>query len=520
MQNRTVFFQKTIYYITYLIFVMSTIAGWFGIAGGDDTAIRIRPLRTEQEITGWGTSAAWWAQMVDNADTAEEYAKLLYSDEGLGLNVYRYNLGGGEKDNPNARLWNLSSRSTESFLKDFNEETGELVYDWSKDANAQQMLKACLEYGNIDTVVLFANSAPWQMTKSLSAAGSYEDLTCNLREECYDDFANYMLDVAEYFIEKGVPVKYISPINEPEWSWGGPGWVGQEGCHYDFDEVLAVAKVFAKEIKERNIDVKLSMMESGQLSIDGGHYNLDGIEALYADEEIKSVMGTYAYHSYWTDGDFLLKSAYGRYLDKAFPNVEIEMSEWCELPNSHKINDIEAAVIMARTIGEDISLSGANSWSSWVAVNEGGENADSMIAVSDNYNEYTVGKRYYAMAHYTKFIPVGSRCVDFGLSVADTKSEKAWWTQKFEGDEEEYPVYLTENKMIVSTYVTPEGDYVAVIVNQGAEKDISFPGMMFRDMKVYTTDADSNLELTAEEEIGMKKITVATNTVTTVVLSK
>ncbi len=516
MQNRTVFFQKTIYYITWIIFVMSTIAGWFGITA-DCTTIKLRTLKTEQEITGWGTSAAWWAQMVEDADTADEYAKLLYSDEGLGLNVYRYNVGGGEKDNPNARLWNLSSRSTESFLKEFNEETGEMVYDWSKDANAQQMLDACLKYGNIDTVVLFANSAPWQMTKSLSAAGSYEDLTCNLREDCYDDFANYMLDVAEYFISKGVPVKYISPINEPEWSWGG-GWVGQEGCHYDLDEVIAVAKVFAKEIKARGLDVKLSMLESGQLSIDGGHYNLDGIEALYADEEIKSVMGTYSYHSYWTDGDFLLKAAYGKYLDKAFPDVEVEMSEWCELPNAHKIYDIEAAVIMARTIGEDLSLSGVNSWSSWVAVNDGGENADSMIAVDGDYNEYTVGKRYYAMAHYTKFIPVGSYAIDFGLSVADVKSEKAWWKQNIDG--KEYPVYLTENNMTVSAYVTPDDDYVVVIVNEGEEKDIRFSGMMFRDMQVYTTDADSNLELTAEEEVGMKKITVGTNTVTTVVFSK
>ena len=53
----------------------------------------------------------------------------------------------------------------------------------------------------------------------------------------------------KYFIEKGVPVKYISPINEPQWSWGGD-WVGQEGCHYEPEQALAVFKVFAQKIKE------------------------------------------------------------------------------------------------------------------------------------------------------------------------------------------------------------------------------------------------------------------------------
>lgn len=517
MKNRTVFLQKTIYYVTWLLFVMSTIAGWFGVTA-DKTTIRFEPYDVQQEITGWGTSSAWWSQMVEKAETADEYAKLLYSEEGLGLNIYRYNVGGGEAEHPEPRCYSDRSRMTESFLvADTYEKTGELEYDWSKDANAQQMLFTALDYGCIDTVVLFANSPHYLMTVSGHASGSFEDNTNNLKEECIEDFADYMLDIAEHFIEEGVPVKYISPINEPEWSWGG-GWVGQEGCHYDLDMVIRVAKVFAQKIKERDLDIKLSMLESGQVSIDGGHYAFDGIEALYADEEIASVMGTYAYHSYWTDRDFLLKTAYGRYLEVMYPDVEIEMSEWCELPCSHTIDQLETAMIMARTIGEDITMSGANSWSTWVAVNIGGERADSMIAVDGNYDEYTLSRRYYAMGHYSKFIPAGSKVIDFGLSVADIKAEKAWWTQWI--DDEEYPVYLVENNMTVSAFETPEGDYVAVIVNEGEEKTVKISGMITRDMSVYTTDEEHNLELTYEKGVGAKKVTIGANSITTIVLSK
>lgn len=510
IEDREIFKQKYIYYITLLIYVMVTVAGWFGITA-DTTKIKFNKTSQEQEITGWGTSGCWWAQKLGECESAEEVTKLIFSKEGLGLNVYRYNIGGGSKDNPDSRLDKNSSRSTESFLvKD--EETGEWVYDWNKDAAAQKILNMALSYGCVDTVVMFANSPHYSMCVSGQASGGLEPAQSNLKKDCYDDYVDYFLDITQHFIDEGVPVKYISPINEPQWDWGG-GWVGQEGCHYEIDEAVELIRMFALEIKERNMDIKLCTLESGQV----GDHALDCIEKLYADEDIRDVLGVYSYHSYWTDRDFLLKEAYGKYLEIEYPDVELEMSEWCELPCSHEIDDIEAGILMARTIGEDISLSGANSWSSWVAVNEGGKNADSMIAVEwYDYENYSISKRYYAMAHYSKFIPAGSHMVDFNLSVADVTSEKAWWTQWIE--DEEYPVYLTYNNMTVSTYRTPEGNYVAVIVNEGVEKDVSF-NMLGWDMKVYTTDAEKDLELTTESK-GHKKITIGEKSITTVVFER
>lgn len=509
IKNRTAFIQKYIYYISLMLYIMATVVGWFGISA-DTTRIKINKLSLEQEITGWGTSGCWWAQKLGECDSAEEVTKLIFSEEGLGLNIYRYNIGGGEKDNPDSRLDPNSSRASESFLvKD--EATGEWVYDWNKDAAAQKVLKMALSYGCVDTVVMFANSPHYSMCVSGQASGGLESAQSNLKKECYQDYVDYFLDITQHFIDMGVPVKYISPINEPQWDWGG-GWVGQEGCHYEIDEAVELIRLFALAIKERNMPVKLSVLESGQV----GDHAMDCIDQLMADDDIRDVLGTYAYHSYWTDRNFLLKDAFGKYLDIQYPDVEIEMSEWCELPCQHTIDDIDGAIIMARTIGEDVSLTGVNSWSSWVAVNEGGEYADSMIAVGQTYNEYTIAKRYYAMAHYTKFVPVGSRAVDFDISIADITSEKAWWTQWI--NDKEYDVYLTENYMTVSAFKTPEKDYVVVIANEGEEKEISF-GMLGYDMSVYTTDAERNLELTAETK-GHKKITIPAKSITTVVFSK
>ncbi len=507
--DRTTFIQKLIFRISALLFVMSTIVGWFNIKP-ESIMLKLDTIFTQQEITGWGTSAAWWAQVAGNSEKAEDYAKLLYSEEGLGLNIYRYNVGAGEKDNPDSRLWKDSWRATESFLV-YDEETGEYKYDWTKDAGAQKMLDLCLSYGCIDTVVLFANSPHYSMCVSGQASGGLTPAASNLKKDCYDDFAEYMLDIAEYFIDKGVPVKYISPINEPQWDWGGD-WVGQEGCHYEIDEVIEVGKAFAAEIKERGLDVKLSLAESGQV----GDHAMDCIDKIYENQDIVDVLGTYAYHSYWTDNDFLLKKAYGEYIHRNYKDVELEMSEWCELPCQHTTDDIEGALIMARTISEDVSLTGVNSWTSWVAVNEDVKYADSMIGADFDCNYYEIAKRYYSMAHFSKFVPVGSKAVNFDVSIADITSEKAWWKQEIDG--REYPVYLIENKMNVSAFKTPDGDYVAVIVNQGDAKDVKLC-MPLYDVKAYTTDADRNLELTHESR-GITSVKIPAKSITTITFER
>lgn len=509
--DRTSIIQKVIFRLSALLFVMSTIVGWFNI-GPERFLLKFDTICQEQEITGWGTSAAWWAQVAGKSEKAEDYAKLLYSEDGLGLNIYRYNVGAGEKENPDSRIWDNKNswRAAESFLV-YNEEKGEYEYDWNKDKAAQDMLDLCLSYGCIDTVVLFANSPHYSMCVSGQASGGLEPAHSNLKKDCYDDFAEYMLDIAEYFINKGVPVKYISPVNEPQWDWGGE-WVGQEACHYEIDEVIELGKVFAAEIKERGLDVKLSLAESGQV----GDHAMDCIDKIYENQDIVDVLGTYSYHSYWTN-DMLLKKAYGDYIQKNYKDVELEMSEWCELPCEHTIDDIEGALIMARTISEDVSLTGVNSWSSWVGVNQGGLTADSMIAaMDDDCNSYEIAKRYYAMAHFSKFVPVGSHAVNFDVSIADISAEEAWWKQEIDG--REYPVYLIDNRMNVSAFKTPDGDYVAVIVNQGDDKDVSVC-MPLYNVKAYTTDVTRNLEL-SHESCGITTIEIPASSITTIVFEK
>lgn len=439
--------------------------------------IKVNQKIKYQTVNGWGTSACWWSQMIDDDETREDIAKLLFSKEGLGLNIYRYNIGGGY--DPDVERVTDPWRLTESFYY-YNEETGKYEYDFTRDANAQKMLEKALSYGCVDTVILFANSPHYSMTVTGQSSGGTEEYTSNLKKECYDDYVDYLLTITEYFINKGVPVKYISPINEPQWSWGGD-WVGQEGCHYEPDEIVKLMHLLAEGITERGLDVKICGPESGEMGENTQNY----FKSLLSDNVIADKIGTLSYHSYWSDDDMLGRQSFSRWLKTNCYGYDISMSEWCELPCVSRTDSMEAALKMGRIISQDMKYTGVNSWSSWVAVNNygteipaGGDYSDGLISASSDFSNYYLTTRYYAMAHYTKYIPIGSVVLSSNSNI--------------------FPIKMNSDGLVTSdvnysAYKTPQGEIVIVIVNEGDARSFSFD-TAGNTMTVIQSDNEKKLQ--------------------------
>lgn len=69
--------------------------------------LNINEEKRYQTIEGFGASGAWWAQIVGNwthedpisgKPVRDRISELLFSKtEGIGLGIYRYNIGGGSK---------------------------------------------------------------------------------------------------------------------------------------------------------------------------------------------------------------------------------------------------------------------------------------------------------------------------------------------------------------------------------------------------------------------------------------
>lgn len=416
----------------------------------------IDPATKYQTFEEFGTSSCWWAQTIDSAEMADEITKKLYSEEdGLGLKIFRYNIGGGEHDNPECRIWD-TTRRTESFYM-LNKETGKYEYDFTRDANARRVMDYAIKYG-AKKIILFCNSPHFSMTKSGHASGGLEEYSSNLPKENYGPFVDYVLTIADWFVEQGYPIYAISPINEPMWKWGGD-WVGQEGCHYTADETVELLEMFATEMKKRNSPYKLNGPESGEMS--WAYYEY--VEKFFASKILSEYCDSYSGHSYWMDTKTEEKKQIGDDFKKKYPDIKYEMSEWCELPLTIDSTTIDSGLYMAQVIVDDLTKMNAVSWQSWTAVNGDGlldRNADGELIT---YN------RYYAFKHFTSFIKHGMvrvRTID----------------------------NFFENSALKTVAFTDENKIVAVIVNPAeADENIKLRGI-FGEAEIYLTDSTHNCE--------------------------
>lgn len=467
-------------------------------------------VNTKNELNtfdGFGVSACWWAQVCGGSGKAEEVAKLLYSKDGLALNIYRYNIGAGEADNINSII-NNSWRATESFYV-WDEEAQKYEYDFTRDANAQRMLELALSYGVVDTVVLFANSPHYSMTASGRASGGEVQNVSNLPKENYKAYADYFLTITQYFLDKDVPVKYISPVNEPQWGWGG-GNASQEGCHYEPEEIYELYRVFAEELQARKMPVLLSAPESGEIS----ERTQEWFKAIYEDEVIKKSLGTLAYHSYWSDDFVDRKQDFGNWLRENVPDAKVEMSEWCQLPCTADTKSIFGALTEARVIANDIQYTGVNSWSVWTGVNENdkrddGKNySDGLLVASKDFSELETAMRYYSVAHFSKFIPAGSVQLETAKNIEDLNT---WNSDNLE-DSEIRNVYRTNTV----AFRTPDGKIVVVIVNEGGERPLKLNVDGVSKMTAYTTTEAEQMVNTYSGDIA--KLTMPEYSIMTVVL--
>ncbi len=468
--------------IKYICIVLAWLQAFtFSVFTSDKTqSIGVNRFEEHQTFESFGTSSAWWSQTIDDEDTAREIARLLYDDEtGLGLDVYRYNIGGGEKENPDCRIWDVNRR-TESFYV-LNEETGEYEYDFTRDANARRMLDMAVEYGASE-VILFCNSPHFSMTASGHASGGLTPNASNLPKENYKAFVDYLLTIADWFVAQGYPVTAISPINEPQWSWGGD-WVGQEGCHYTADEAVELLELFATEMQTRNSPYKLSGPESGELS--PGYYEY--IDKFFASEILNEFCDTYSGHSYWIDNNYWIKSEVGTKFAEQYPGKKLEMSEWCELPMTIDSTTIDSGLYMANIIVQDLNLMNAVSWQSWTAVN-----GDGLMEIKNG--ELVIYNRYYAFKHFSSFIEQGMVRVD----VMDSFEDKT---------------------NIASTAFTDGEKTVLVLINNAENpQNIRLYGA-YKSADVYVTDATKNLEKT---EFGalQRSIDLPAKSISTVVIYK
>ena len=375
--------------------------------------IQINSSKKFQTYEGIGASGAWWAQIVGGWDNKDENGeeirnailRLLYSKtDGIGMNIYRYNIGGGSAHSGNGEYSDFARR-TESFDQDDG------GYDFNCDKNAVYMMHQAVHKG-ADEVILFVNSPIERLTKNGWAhLKKHQLFRTNLSRKNYLPFAKYCLDVTEYFVLKGLPVKYLSPINEPFWIWTG----GQEGCHYSPRQAGRVMRIFAKELKKRPklSAVKLSGVENGDIR----WFNKSYTRNLLKYPEVRECIDAVDLHSYFLyqplpffNDRIKFLQRYRKWMDKHYPDMPIKMSEWTHMLGGKNPN-MDSALETAKVMIEDFTLLGVTSWQHWIACSHY-DYHDGLIYLDIENKSFETTKRLYATGNFSKYIPLGASRVE------------------------------------------------------------------------------------------------------------
>ena len=446
-----------------------------------------------QTIESFGASGAWWSQDVggwtsltkDGVELREQIAKLFFDPtEGIGLSAYRYNIGAGSAESGSESGITDPWRRAESF------ETEPGVYDWTKDENAVWFLTKAKDMG-VSELVFFCNSPSVRLTKNGKAYGNEAEgtPTSNLSEENYEAFANYVLDITEHFISEGYPVKYVSPINEPQWDWTG----GQEGCHYEPDEMVKFLNVFLDVMKARNIEgLELSAPELGEW----GNTSYPYYEAILKDERLSGYLNSLDIHSYWSD--MAAKTSFQKWLaQKTSKEFSLKTSEWCEMVNGMDLS-MDSAINLAMEINTDLTTLNVTSWQYWIAASCYSYR-DGLIYVNTPGQGMTVAKRLWAMGNFSRFIRPGYMRIECSSDSSDI------YLSEYKGKDDKV------KERVVLVLINPM-DLEYKISTQNFSK--------WANGSMYITDKEHELEKTEEFKSSDKEIVIPSKSVVTILLNE
>ena len=357
------------------------------------TKVVVDPGKRYQVFEGWGTSLCWWAVKAgawSEANRDKLIGAIADPDTGLGYTIFRYNIGGGDQPGHNHLDKGDGGANVPGYKPT---EKGD--YDWTADPYQRTIALELAKRVKDPIFEAFSNSPPWWMTKSGCVSGS-SDGSDNLKSDYFDDFADYLSEVALHFKKEwGITFRTVEPFNEPSAGWWKSNG-GQEGCGFKNNQTQMIVEL-GKALKAKGLFPETSVSAADETNIGTALSQFNG----YSKEAL-SYMFQVNTHSY-SGGDSrkaLFNAAFAK--DK-----KVWQSETGPL---HKEGDENIALWMANVIMQDLRDMKASAWVDW-QIGDPAENWRS-LALNHSRQTFTPNARYYMHAAFSRFIRPGSRIID------------------------------------------------------------------------------------------------------------
>ena len=361
-----------------------------------------------QTMESFGASDAWQCNFIGKnwpSDKKNKIADLLFSRDfdadgnpkGIGLSLWRFNLGTGSAEQGDASDISDEWRRTECFTTDG------VSYDMSKQAGQVWFMKAAKERG-VDKLLAFTNSAPVYLTQNGKAHASIKEFY-NLKEGKMPDLADFWTTSIEKLkTEHGLTIDYISPFNEPQYEWDGSA---QEGSPATNTNIYSFVNVLSPKLQSKGLTSQIVVGEAGAYeslykTVSGKESRSNQIDYFFGTNSAKNIAGlsnvkkTISGHSYWQAwplSEMISSRQAATSRIQSVGAVSLWSSEYCvlESPGTSELPGgagpgrdlgIQLALWTARIISTDIAIGGVTSWQWWTAVSRG-DYKDGLIHVDD-----------------------------------------------------------------------------------------------------------------------------------------
>lgn len=372
-----------------------------------------------QTMESFGASDAWQCNFIGKnwpSDKKNQMADLLFSKDvdaegnpkGIGLSLWRFNLGAGSAEQGEASDITDEWRRTECFTTDG------VTYDMNKQAGQVWFMKAARERG-VDKLLAFSNSAPVYLTQNGKAHASIKEYY-NLKEGKMPDLADFWVNSLDKLKSvHGLTIDYISPFNEPQYEWDGSG---QEGSPATNGNIYSFVNVLSPKLQSKGLSSQIVVGEGGSFeplykTITGKENRSNQIDYFFASNSSKNIAGlsnvkkTISAHSYWQAWP-LRELVNSRELAatraQSIGGLSLWSTEYCvlESPGTAELPGgagpgrdlgISLALWTARIISTDIAVGGVTSWQWWTAISRG-DYKDGLIHV-DNGSSNGAGDANY-----------------------------------------------------------------------------------------------------------------------------
>jgi O-glycosyl hydrolase len=399
-----------------IVILISSLGNKASPSSAQGTQITVSPDQQYQVHEGFGTSLAWWGNVIGGFPNSarNDIADLIFDPtDGLGMNIVRYNIGGSSASQGGLRPGAL--------VRSYINSNG--TYDWTLDANQRWVLQAAQSRAGGDFIAeAFSNSPPWWMTVNNSSSGNGGS-NC-LQSQYYDDFADYLTEVVEHFEDSwGVTFRTLEPMNEPSLSWGPNG--GQEGCHFDNAGQQNILQQVQASLNSKNLSTQLSTPDETNFSSTINSYNA------YSNSVQNSIYQINSHGYFEFDTGYSLMTSLRNLAaseGKVFWMSESDGSgaawPFDPYPGGTNTNAIGPALDLSWRVYAFLKNAQPDAWIFWQAV----ENWPNQIREQKNwglilanfegdgaeglpYQAYTTTKKYYAFGQYSKFIRPGFQMI-------------------------------------------------------------------------------------------------------------